>query len=148
MYWVFQGIISHFFFSKISYSTTKILCGSTTKGKKNSVEAAALSFVFVFLPPILEPSACFCMILWKHCFILSQRFSDLSAETAQPDHAGLYSIAVFQPKQWHGSGLVGEEGVSYSSSAKVIHCNYMEGQNVNNVSHIGAHSLSLNLYTL
>lgn len=79
-----------------------------------------------------------------------QRFSDLSAETEQPDRAVLYSIAVEQPRQWHGLGLVGEECASYSSLAQVIHCNYMEGQNVNNVSvaHECAHSLSLNLHTL
>lgn len=90
----------------------------------------------------------------KHGFILSQRFPDLSAETAQPDRSGLYSIAVVQPKLWHGSGLVGEQGASYSILAKLIHSNYMEGQNVNNVSVLqifdtfGAHSLSLNLHIL
>lgn len=49
---------------------------------------------------------------------------------------------------------MGEEGASYSILVKLIHSNYMEGQNVNNVSALqifytfGEHSRSLNLHIL
>lgn len=69
--------------------------------KPAPVNTAAASSVF-FLPPPPPPhfgNMCMFLIdIAKTLFVLSQRFPDLSAETAQPDRAGLYSIAVVEPK--------------------------------------------------
>lgn len=132
-----------YFNERFCFSATKVNKGQRTLKSALVNDPAPIALLFSLLfGNHSHVSDWYCENIVSSCH---KNFPTYQTQTQPVVSSAFYSIAVERPKQWHGSGLRGKKA-SYSIFTTLIHSNYTQGHNVNNVSvlrifdTLGAHS--------